>query len=142
MEAAMEKLIDNNSVDIYPILINVSKSLQSGEFLNNPAMVLALVLLGSAIVVLLVCIAAIFFRSSSSDNESNYHLQTRIQALEIALSEQRNIALGLKNQNKADFAYFKQEMKNLYAAIEGLEAGKSSSDRGRPFLRAANSDLF
>ena len=135
----METLKSNSSPDFVAILGNLAKSIQSGEFIKDPNMVLALALFCSAGLILVVCLISFFVKRSgnTADESSVYILESRIQALEVALLDQRNLAISMKNQSKADFAYFKQEMKNLYFAIEGLDV--SSAPPSRRLRAASNS---
>lgn len=123
----LEVLKTKYEIDLSAALINVQKAIQSGQLLDNPDMLLALVLLGLAGFIVISCgIMLLFGRSQPGASSDLYSLDARIRTLEMTVSDQRNLILVLKNQGKADFGYLKQEIKDLNLAIEEIEYGQSS----------------
>lgn len=106
-------------------LAMLAKNAKIGEGTFDPNLALALILFAVAGMIILFCACSFLMgKRPSSIIESGSDiasLESRIQALEVALMDHRTLAISLKNQSKADFAYFKQEMKNLYFAIEELD---------------------
>ena len=76
----------------------------------------------------------LFFRQPkdrSWEDPDLFTLESRIQALEMALADQRILMGTLKNQNKADMGYFKQEMKDIHLAMGDLTQVPSTGLRHR-----------
>lgn len=122
-ENFLDTLKNTSGDDVSNMFTNIVSSIKTGSIMNEPNVLMALLLLAAAGGILTICFLAMLFKRNggySHEFASLATLEARMHTMEISVQEHKAALANMKALYKADVAFVKQELKSLEATLGDL----------------------